>query len=188
MIRLPAAAVAIVLFVLPLLTAAKQVVAVTGAIGLLLVAVGIAGPWRWPITAAACVFLTNYAAVVWVVGAPVSVAGAVGFGLSLLLLLEFAELSRWLRRAAIDTGVVRSQLVGWAGFGAATLAATMLVMTLSGSLVTRVPVAVAPFLAAVGTLGVMLALAAALTGASRRVSSAPSTRPGPPISPRNAPE
>ena len=188
MIRLPAAAFAVVLFVVPLLTAAKQVVTVTGAIGLLLAAVGIAGRWRWPVTAAACVFLTNYAGVLWVAGAPVSVTGAVGFGLSLLLLLEFSELGRWLRHAAIDAGVVRSLLIGWSGFGAATLAATLLIVTLAGGLVARVPVAAAPLLAAAGTLGVMLALAAAVTGASRGGSGRPSIRAGTSTSIRSAPE
>jgi hypothetical protein len=65
MIRLAAVLFALVLFVVPLLTAAMPAVAAAGLMGLLLAAVGIAGLWRWPVTAAACVFLTDYAAALW---------------------------------------------------------------------------------------------------------------------------
>jgi hypothetical protein len=167
MIRLPAVAFAVVLFVVPLLTAPIRAVAVTGLIGLVLASVGIAALWRWPVTAAACVFLTDYAAALWVAGASASVVGAAGFGLSLLFLFQSVELARCVRHAAVDAGVVRSQIVRWTGFAAATLAATMLVMALAGPVAAAVPFAAAPFVAAAGALGVVLALAAAVRNTTR---------------------
>jgi hypothetical protein len=179
MIRLPAVAFAVILFVVPLLTAPLRAVAVTGLIGLLLAAVGIGALWRWPITAAACVFLTDYAAALWVAGAPMNLAGATGFGLSLLFLFQSVELARCVRQATVSAGVVRLLIVRWMGFGTATLAAAMLAMTLAGPVAASVPFAAAPFVAAAGALGIVLALAAAVTGrargASRRSLDTPST-------------
>ncbi len=170
MIRLPAVGFAIILFVVPLLTAPIPAVAVIGLIGLLLAAVGITAFWRWPITAAACLFLADYTAALWVAGASVSVVGSAGFGLSLLFLFQSVELSRCVRRAAVDAGVVRSHIVSWTGFGIATLGATMLVMGLAGPVATSVPFATAPFVAAAGALAVMLVLARAVRNTSRGTS------------------
>jgi hypothetical protein len=77
------------------------------------------------------------------------------------------ELARCVRHAAVDAGVVRSQIVRWTGFAAATLAATMLVMALAGPVAASVPFAAAPFVAAAGALGVVLALAAAVRNTTR---------------------
>lgn len=160
MIRLPAAALGAVLFVVPVLTATVPAVAVLGLIGLLLVAVGIATLWRWPVTSAACVFLTDYAAALWLADAPVSVAVAAGFGLSLLLLLQAVELARCMRHATVDAGVVRSLVSRWIGFGAAMLVVTFSAMPLAIPLAALVPFVAAPFVAAAGVLGAVLALAA----------------------------
>jgi hypothetical protein len=176
MIRLAAATFALVLFAVPLLTAARPVVAVPGAFGLLLAVVGIASLWRWPMTAAACVFVTDYALALWVAGPSVSVVGAAGFGLALLLLLHSAEVARRARHAAVDAGVVRSQLAGWAIFGVATLGTAMLVMALARGVAAAVPFTAAPLLAAAGALGVMLALAVAVTRPSGRTSTIASSR------------
>ena len=170
MICLPAILFAGILFVVPVLTATRQAVAVTGLLGLLLAAVGIATFWRGPVTAAACVFLTDYAIALWVAGPSVSVIGAAGFGLSLLFLLQSVELGRCIRHATVEAGVVRSHIVDWVGFGAATLAATMLVMALARAFAASVPFAAAPFVTAAGALGVVLALAAAVVGATRDAS------------------
>ena len=167
MSRLAAVLSALVLFSVPLLTAAMPAVAAAGLMGLLLAAVGIAGLWRWPVTAAACVFLTDYAGALWMAGAPLSVVGAAGFGFALLLLLQSVELGRRLRHATVEVGVLRSQIARGVGFGAATLGATLLVMGLAGAFAASVPFAAAPFVAAAGALGVVLAVAATVTGASR---------------------
>jgi len=160
MIRLPAAAFAAVLFVVPVLPAAVPVVTVLGLIGLLLAAVGIATLWRWPVTSAACVSLTDYTAALWLTDAPVSVAAAAGFGLSLLLLLQSIELARCMRHATVDAGSARSIIARWCGFGAVMLVATLSAMPLAIPLAALVPHAAAPFVAAAGVLGAVLALTA----------------------------
>jgi hypothetical protein len=167
LVRLHAAAFAVALFAVPLVTAPVRAIAVIGLIGLLLAAVGIATRWRWPITAAAAVFLTGYAAALWVADGPVGIGGAAGFGLALLFLFQSVELARCVRHAAVGPGVVRSQIVRWIGFGAVTLAATMLLGGLGGAVAASVPAGAAPFLAAAGALGVVLALVVAMTHAPR---------------------
>jgi hypothetical protein len=174
MIRLGAGAPALALFVLAVLTAPIRPVALIGLAGLLLAAVGIAAHWRWPVTAGACIFLTDYTAALLTAGGPVSVAGAAGFGLALLLLLQAADLARRVHRATVGAGVVRSQLARWIGLGAATLATTLVIVALAGAFAASVPFAAAPLLAAAGALGAMLALAmGAFRAAARR-------DPGPP--------
>lgn len=169
MIRLAAALSAIVLFVVPILTTPRPAIAVPGAIALLLAAAGIVTLWRWPGTVAACIFVTDYAGALWVAGAPVSVVGATGFGLALLFLLQSVDLARAARRALVDAGVVRSQLIGWTVFGAATLGAAAVVIVCARVVAGAIPFTAAPLLAAASALGVVLALAAALTrGAGRQ--------------------
>lgn len=167
MIRVPAAVFALVLFAIPWLTAPVRPILVIGVLGLVAAAVGIGGLWRWPVTAAACLFLLDYAAALWLARAPMRVDSAVAFGLALLLLLESIELGRALRRATIETRVVRSQLTAWSGFAVATLAATLLGLSLAGAFVASIPFAAAPFIAGAAALGVILALTAIVKG--RRV-------------------
>ena len=161
--RLAAASFAVILFVVTYLTAPSQMVAVPGVIGLLLATLSIVTLWRWPVTAAACVFVSDYALALWVTEPSVSVVTAASFGLALLLLLQSVELARCARHAAVDIGVVRSQIIGWMAFGAVILGMAMLIMALARGLAAAVPFAAAPLLAAAGALGVVLALATALT-------------------------
>jgi hypothetical protein len=167
-IRLAAASSAVALFAVSLVTAPIPVVAGLGMIGVLLAAAGIATLWRWPITAAAGVFATDYALALWVAKSPVGIVSAVGFGLALLLLLQSVELARCARRATVDAGVMRSQLVGWTGFAVMTLGTTMLLMVLARGVAEAIPFAAAPLIAAAGALSVVLALALALTRVARR--------------------
>jgi hypothetical protein len=165
LVRLAAGVLALVLFVLPLHTAPISPVAVIGGIALLLAAVGIAMLWRWPVTAAACVFLAAYTLALWTAGEAVSVIGAAGFGLSLLFLFQCVELGRCVDRAEVGAGAYRSHVVAWIGFGLGTLAGTMAVMAVAGVGAASIPFAAAPVVAAVGAVGVILALVAAVRGA-----------------------
>jgi len=165
MIRVAATAAALILFVLPQFTAPIPVVVGAGVIGLILAATGMATLWRWPVTAAACIFVTDYALTLWVAGPSVGVVEAAGFGLALFVLLQSLEVARCARHATVDAGVVRSLLVGWTGFAVATLAIAMLIMALAHGLAAAIPFAVAPLVAAACALGVMLALAVALSAA-----------------------
>jgi hypothetical protein len=170
MIRVAAASSAVVLFVVPYFTTPIPVVTVAGLIGLLLAAMGLATLWRWPVTAAACVFVTDYALALWVAGPSVSIVRAAGFGLALLLLLQSMELARCARHAVVDGGVARSQIVVWTAFGAATVGTAMLVMVLARAIAEAVPFTAAPLVAAAGALGVVLALAAALRRVAQGVA------------------
>ncbi|HEV8530922.1 MAG TPA: hypothetical protein VGT00_05870 [Methylomirabilota bacterium] len=163
MIRLLGAAVAVVLSAAPVLIMPVQAVAVIALVGLLLATVGVAAFWRWPVTAAACVFLADYAAALWGAAGPVNVAGAAGFGLALLFMLESADLARRVRRAAVDGAVIRSHLGRWSGFGAATLGSAALAVALASALATPIPAAIAPLLAAGGALGVITTIAVIIT-------------------------
>jgi hypothetical protein len=167
-IRLAAASSAVVLFGVSFVTTPILVVGVPGMIGLFLAAAGIATLWRWPITAAAGVFATDYALALWVAKSPVRVVGAAVFGLALLLLLQSVELARCARHATVDAGVMRSQIVGWTGFVVVTLGTTMLIMVLARGVAEAIPFTAAPLMAAAGALGVVLALALALTRVARR--------------------
>ena len=146
MIRAVAAALALVLFVIPWTIAPGKPIAVAGVAGLALAAV--------------CAFLIEYAGALWLARAPLHIGGAMAFGLALLLLLASIELGRGCRRATVDARVLRSQLAGWLGFTTATLGTTLLGLTLAGGLAASIPSAAAPFLAGLGALGVVLALAA----------------------------
>ena len=168
MIRVPAAVFALVLFAIPCVVAPMKPVAVVGGLGLVLAGAGIGGLWRWPVIAATCVFLIEYAVALSVARALPRVGGAVAFGLALLLLLESIELGRGLRRATVDARVIRSQVIAWLGFTTATLAATLLGLTLAGDLAASIPFAAAPFLAGLAAVGVVFALAAILKNPARR--------------------
>jgi len=168
MIRIPAAALALVLFAIPWTIAPMKPVAVAGGVALALAGVGIGGFWRAPLVASACVFLIEHAGALWLARAPVGVGGAVAFGLALLLLFASIELGRGGRRASVDARVLRSQLATWLGFTTATLGATLLGLSLAGGLAASIPFTAAPFLASLAVLGVVFALAVIVKTPARR--------------------
>jgi len=167
MMRVPAAVFALVMGAIPLGVAPIKPVAIGVGVGLVLAAVGIAGLWRWPVLAAACLLLTDYTAALWTARAPVNIGGAVTFGLALLLLLQSVELARGLRGTRVETRLVRSQIAAWSGFATATLGVTLLGLALAGGLAAAIPFAAAPFVAALAALGVVLALTAIVSGRPR---------------------
>lgn len=168
LVRGTAGASAIVLFGLPAATAPVRPVVALGLVALALAGVGIAGPWRWPTTAAACVFVADYAAALWVAAPPAGVAGGTAFGIALLICLQSVDLGCRLRGAAVDVSVLRSQAAAWLGVGAATAAVVLLARVLAHDLAGSVPFALAPVLAAAGALGVVVAVALAVRGTLRR--------------------
>jgi hypothetical protein len=103
----------------------------------------------------------------------VSIAGAAGFGLGLLYLLESLDLAGRAHGATVDAAVIRSHLGLWTGFGAATLGAAALLVAVAGALAAPMPPAVAPILAAAGALGVVAIIAVFVT----RAAAQPSARP-----------
>ena len=168
MIRAVATAAALVVFMVPLLATPTLPIAVPGGIALILAVAGIVVSWRWPVTAAACVFVIDYAAALLLAGPSVSVVGAALFGLALLILLQSADLARAARHAVVDPAVLRSQAIGWAAFGAATVCTAAVVMVFARAVAGAIPLTAAPLLAAASALGVILALGTALTRAAGR--------------------
>jgi len=158
MTRLVACFGAIVLFAIPLLVTIPAALVVAGVMALLVAVVGIVTYHPRAVTVAACAFLGIYTAALLVAGAPVDLAGAVGEGLALLLMMQGAELSRSARRATVNETVLRSQAVGWTVFGASTVVAAGLVMLVAQAVAGAIPFAAAPLIAALGALGVVLAL------------------------------
>jgi len=162
-----AAGAALVLYGVPMLVAPLPALAWASASGVLLVALGLVTRWRWPITIAACVFVTSYAVALWLTDAAPRLIGAAGFGLAVLLLVHASELARCTRGATVDGAVARSQVVGWVLFGAATVATSALVAGLAHGIAAAVPFNAAPVLAAAAALGVVLSLAAMSATSSR---------------------
>jgi hypothetical protein len=175
MIRLLPAAIAAALAAGPVVIMPEPPVAVTALAGLLFAAVAIGTRWRWPATVAAAVFLVDYTAALWLADARVNIAGAAGFGLGLLYLLESLDLAGRVHRATVGTAVIRSHLGRWTGFGAVTLGAAGLLVAVATALAAPMPPAVAPILAAAGALGVVAIIAVFVTRAAAR----PSTQPKP---------
>jgi hypothetical protein len=170
MIRLTPALFALALFVGPLLVTPLQAVGVVGVVGLLLVTAGIAADWRWPITAAACVFLLEYALALWLTAAPPNIVAAAAVGVGILLLLQAADLAHRGRRATIDGAVVWSQITHWASVVAGTVVAALLAGAAAHGLAAALSFAAAPFLAAAGALGVVIGLTVVIAQAARRAS------------------
>ena len=167
MIRLAAVVAAIVLLVVPLRVMPIHVVIGPGVVALVLALLGIVTLWRWPVTAAACLFVADYAFALAIAGPAVSLWPAAGFGLALLGLLHSVELARCTQRAAVHRDVARSQSLGWLAFTAGTGAVTTLAMVVARGLAPTLPFTAAPLLAAAGALGLVLALAAALRPSGR---------------------
>lgn len=170
MIRLASVALAIVLFLGPLLMVRARAVAVIGLVGLLLATAGIIAPWRWPVTGAACVFLVEYAVALWMVEASGSIVGAAAFGLAILLLLQSGDLALRARHAIVDAAVLRGQLGRWIALGGGGLAAVMLAVMAAGAIAPLLPPAASPFLAAAGALGIVLTIATSVVHAARNAA------------------
>src|SRR5262249_51185144 len=154
-------------------TASIEPLIAIGLVALGLVVVGLLVPWRWPLVAAACLFLTGHAFALWGMDAPVDVAGGLGFGLGLRFLPHAGHAGRALPGTRLGARVLREQIVGWARVAVVTLLAAMLGMGLAAPLSGLVPAALAPLLAAASAVGAVAALAVAATRAGRRGDSTP---------------
>ncbi|HVQ75334.1 MAG TPA: hypothetical protein VMT79_07330 [Candidatus Binatia bacterium] len=167
MIRAVAALAACALFLVPVLTAPARVVAAVAGAGFVLAGAGVVAGWPQLVAAAAAMFVLAYATALALSPGGGHLVAAAGFGLSLLVLLQSADLARAARTASIGPGVARARLGAWAVLGGGALAAAMLGTVAAGGLAGLVPHAVAPLLTAAGALGVVLALGAIMIHGSR---------------------
>jgi hypothetical protein len=170
MMRGLAGVLAVILFVLPLLTAPFPPVAVLGLVALVLALGGIAVRWRWPVTTAACGFLAQYALALSVSAAPVDFVTAAAFGLVLLLLLHAVDFARRVGPTTVARAVPVAHLRRWLAVGAGTVAAAVLALSMTGLLGAALPPAAAPLAAALGAFGALLALAALVRRAAHEES------------------
>jgi hypothetical protein len=157
----------LVLFILPLLTAPLQPVAAIGLIAVVLAGVGIAALWLWPVTTASCVFLVQYAVALTISAGPVSIAGAAGFSLALLLLLHVVDLARRVRQVRVDAAVILAHVRRWVGVYAGAVVGAALALVMAGVFAMVLPVSASPLLAGAGALGTLVALAAVVKHAAR---------------------
>jgi hypothetical protein len=151
---------ALVLFALSVRAAPVAPIALAGLAALLLAAVAIAVPWRWLATAAACLFMADYAAALWLAAPPPDAVSAVVFGLALLLMLGGVDLACRIRGGTAGARVALVDLARGLGVGAGALGALMVATALARSFATALPAALSPLLAGAGALGAIVVLAA----------------------------
>src|SRR2546422_11705719 len=116
---LPSAIPVVVLVGYPLLIAPTRAVLVIGVAAVVLCALGIA-VLSTPVVVAGCVLaLGEYALALWLSPGPPRLAGAVLFGVALILLLETVDFARRVGHAAMGPGLVSSQIRYWGTAAAA---------------------------------------------------------------------
>src|SRR4029450_4471975 len=100
----------------PLFVAPARGVLVIGLAALVLCALGLVVRSGALVTAGGVLALGQYALALWLAAAPPRLAGAVLFGVGLMLLVETADFSRRVRGATLGPGLVASQVRYWGGF------------------------------------------------------------------------
>lgn len=159
---LPPLGLAVVVFGYPLLVAPARGVLVIGLAALALCALGLVVRSGALVTAGGMLALGQYALALWLAAGPPRLAGAVLFGVGLVLLVETADFSRRVRGATLGPGLVASQVRYWVGFAAIAGAAALVTAALAtaASLVLRLPWA--PAFAAGGAAAALVAVTVAL--------------------------
>jgi hypothetical protein len=178
MIRSLSALCAVGLAAAPLLVLAMPIVALAGALGVLLAAGGIAFNRAALVSAGSLVFLAEYAGAVWAAGGLVNAAGATGFGVALALMVDTADLARRMPRGAGDElAIARAQLGRWIRLAGASCVAAATITVSAGTIASALPVVGTPLLAAAGAVGAVLLAALVI---SRNAGRARSTGRGTP--------
>ena len=162
MLRLPPAIFVVVLVGYPLLIASTTAVLTIGAAAMVLCALGIVA-LSTPVVVAGCVLaLGEYALALWLSPGPPRLAGAVLFGVALILLLETVDFARRVGHAAMGPGLVASQIRYWGTFAAlaGTAALVVIAVATAASAVVRLPWS--PAFAAGGAVAALVAVAVTL--------------------------
>ena len=159
---LPSVILAVAVLGYPVLIAPARSILAIALAALALCALGLVVRSTSLVTAGGVLALGQYALALRLTGGPPRLAGAVLFGVGLVLLVETADFSRRVRGATLGPGLVASQVRYWAGFaglaGAAALVAAGL--AIAASAVVRLPWA--PAFAAGGAAAVLVAVTIAL--------------------------
>lgn len=159
---LPPLVLAVVVLGYPLLIAPVRSVVMIGFAALALCALGSVVRSAGLVTAAGVLALGQYAAALWLASGPPRLAGAVLFGVGLVLLLETADFSRRVRGATLGPGLAASQVRYWVGFAGLAGSAALLAAAVAtvASAVVRLPWA--PAFAAGGAAAALAAVTLAL--------------------------
>ncbi|HYS18737.1 MAG TPA: hypothetical protein VET45_17580 [Candidatus Binatia bacterium] len=156
-----AAVLALGLVGYPLVIAPSTAVLTLGAVATALCALGIL--FSTPVLVVGTVLaLGEYTLALWLRAGPPRLAGAVLFGVGLVLLLETADFGGRTRQAAIGPRVVSSQIRYWAVFGVLASAAALIAISAASTLSASVRLPWAPGFAAAGAAVALAAVAVAL--------------------------
>src|SRR3954466_10609946 len=149
----------------PICATPSLAIAAIEAVAVLLSVLGIAVALTAPVTAGCVVAVIGYAVALRFGSAELDVIGGGIFGLALLFLLDLNEFTRRFRGAKIANDVLQAQLLYWLE-RAAIISGIVIVLALTGYMISSlVP---ASGRAIVSGLGVLLAFAGAIYGASIR--------------------
>jgi hypothetical protein len=159
---LPPLVLAVAVLGYPLLIAPVRSVLVIGLAALALCALGLVVRSAALVTAGGVLAVGQYASALWLAAGPPRLAGAVLFGVGLVLLVETADFTRRVRGATLGPGLVAAQVSHWVGFAGLAGAAALFAAGLAtaASAVVRLPWA--PAFAAGGATAALVAVTIAL--------------------------
>jgi hypothetical protein len=159
---LPPLVLAVAVLGYPLLIAPVRSVLVIGLAALALCALGLVVRSAALVTAGGVLAVGQYASALWLAAGPPRLAGAVLFGVGLVLLVETADFTRRVRGATLGPGLVAAQVSHWVGFAGLAGAAALFAAGLAtaASAVVRLPWA--PAFAAGGAAAALVAVTIAL--------------------------
>jgi hypothetical protein len=159
---LPPLVLAVAVLGYPLLIAPVRSVLVIGLAALALCALGLVVRSAALVTAGGVLAVGQYASALWLTAGPPRLAGAVLFGVGLVLLVETADFTRRVRGATLGPGLVAAQVSHWVGFAGLAGAAALFAAGLAtaASAVVRLPWA--PAFAAGGAAAALVAVTIAL--------------------------
>ena len=155
---LPPIVLALAVLGYPFLVAPARGVLVTGLAALALCALGLVVRSASLVTACGVLALGQYALALWIAAAPPRLAGAVLFGIGLVLLVETADFSRRVRGATLGPGLVASQVRYWVGFAGLAGAAALVAVGLATAARAVVRLPWAPAFAAGGAVAGLVAV------------------------------
>ena len=159
---LPPLVLALAVLGYPLLVAPARGVLVIGLAALALCALGLIVRSAPLVTACGVLALGQYALALWLAAAPPRLAGAVLFGVGLVLLVETADFSRRVRGATLGPGLVPSQVRYWVGFSGLAAVAALVAAGLATAASPAVRLPWAPAFAAGGAAAALVAVTIAL--------------------------